>query len=497
MLIHENIVTEVTRLLHTEKERLTPHLDEVEGFAIEYLESNLFRKLKGNSKHANTAAFRTWEECEAKCYQTNNHLNSVNWAYHPLIKRAARICKSILGNPDFIGDFGTLSNNATYDHKFGTHKSFKVKCAATITTSALLWCHSSTNPWFSSEMKPVRGNRMSFVPKTAETSRPIAVEPTFNVAYQQAIGQIVRTKLKKVGIDLNNQNHNKNAAQNAMRCGLATIDLKSASDTLAFEAVRAVLPPEWFQIMAELRSPMTRLPNGKWRHLEKFSSMGNGFNFELETLIFFCICRACGVKKPLVYGDDIIVPQKEAPLVIKALEFMGFIVNKYKTFLSGNFFESCGGHYLYGLDVTPAYQKESLTHEAEVIRFHNRLYRWALRDPYSTYENKRFKYIASTLRYLRSLCDKTYIPDTLQRDDGFLRPLSFFKTKVKHGVVTYLCCILVQKTQKCKISNDGAYLYKLLHPSELNASKQGYPVYLRDCNRSPTPLVKEVELGAL
>jgi hypothetical protein len=496
MLIHEDIVTEVTQLLHTAGEQLTiNNLDEVEHFAQEYFNHNLFRKMEGNGPQANEKALQTWEDCERLCFHTNSRIIGCNWVTHPLISRAARYCQDILGPLDNSFGFGTLSNNATFDHKFGTHKSLKLKHDVTITTNALLWSYSSTSPWFDKNLTVIKGNRMSFVPKTTETSRPIAVEPTFNVAYQQAVGQHVRYKLKKAGIDLNDQTRNKNAARVALRTGLATIDLKSASDTLAYETVRAVLPPDWFQLLTELRSPMTRMPNGKWRHLEKFSSMGNGFNFELETLIFFCICKACGVKEPLVYGDDIIVPQVQAPLVIKALLFMGFLVNEEKTFLSGSFFESCGGHYLYGLDVTPCYQKKFLNCEEEIIRFHNRLYRWALRDPYSQYDNNRFKLVATTLRYLRKLCVKTQIPDFCERDDGFLFPLSHFKVVIRDGVPSVKAIVIKPSKIRGRLSHDGAYLYKLLHPGELNAGMKGDPCYLVDKKLPTKPPVKEVVIG--
>lgn len=498
MLIHEDIMNEVTHLLHTAEEQLTlQNLDEVERFAMEYFNHNLFRKMEGNGPKANEKALQTWEECEKLCFHTNNRIIGCNWVSHPLISRAARICQDILGSLDKTFDFGTLSNNATYDHKYGTHKSLKLKHDVTITTNALLWSYSSTSPWFDENHTVLKGNRMSFVPKTTETARPIAVEPTFNVAYQQAVGQHVRSRLKKVGIDLNDQTRNKNAAQSAMRTRMATIDLKSASDTLSYETVRAILPPDWFQLLAELRSPMTRMPNGKWRHLEKFSSMGNGFNFELETLIFFCICKACDVKKPLVYGDDIIVPQEKAPLVIKALEFMGFLVNTEKTFTQGNFFESCGGHYLYGIDVTPAYQKKFLNCEEEIIRFHNRLYRWALRDPYSRYANNRFKLVGSTLRYLRKLCVKTQVPDYCERDDGFLFPLTAFSVVVRDGIPSVKAAVIKPNKIRKRLSHDGAYLYKLLHPGELNTGMKGEPVYLVDKKRSTQSLVKEIVIGLM
>jgi hypothetical protein len=92
---------------------------------------------------------------------------------------------------------------------------------------------------------------------------------------------------------------------------------------------------------------------------EKISSMGNGATFELETAIFWAISSSVAGDS-VVYGDDIIVPTEHAPEVIELLEFCGFKCNPKKTFVSGPFRESCGGHYFQGVDVTPPYFRKRL-----------------------------------------------------------------------------------------------------------------------------------------
>jgi hypothetical protein len=112
-----------------------------------------------------------------------------------------------------------------------------------------------------------------------------------------------------------------------------------------------------------LRSPKTFV-DGKWVFLNKFSSMGNGFTFELETLIFLAIAReACHLagadeSDVLVYGDDIIVPTLAGKLCTTLLRYFGFRPNSKKTFLTGVFRESCGGDYFNGVAVRPFYLKE-------------------------------------------------------------------------------------------------------------------------------------------
>jgi len=106
-------------------------------------------------------------------------------------------------------------------------------------------------------------------------------------------------------------------------------------------------------------------------NLQKFSSMGNGFTFELETLIFSHVASVAGGLTPgvdcFVYGDDIIVPSEKADDVLSALRFCGFTPNRTKTFTSGPFRESCGGDFYGGVAVRPFYPKVIPSEPAEVI----------------------------------------------------------------------------------------------------------------------------------
>jgi hypothetical protein len=154
--------------------------------------------------------------------------------------------------------------------------------------------------------------------------------------------------------------------------------LTSASDCVAYNLVKLLLPPDWFDLLNWLREPCTKLPHkgNRWQKLEKFSAMGNGFTFELETLLFLALtCALDPALKPgltaLVYGDDILVPTGHARDVISCLKFFGFRTNEQKTFLDGPFRESCGGDFWLGQPVR-AYQLKSLpTEPHEWIAFAN------------------------------------------------------------------------------------------------------------------------------
>lgn len=230
----------------------------------------------------------------------------------------------------------------------------------------------------------VDANKVDLVPKNAKTHRVIAKEPRANAFLQKGYGSFIRKRLKCVGIDLEDQGKNQEGALRAYTDSLSTLDLKAASDSMSTELVYELLPIDWALALDDLRSKRSVLPDGKKITLEKFSSMGNGFTFELETLLFWALASAVKELKSvggeiLVYGDDIIVPREIAPDVVELLRFAGFQTNKDKSFIDGNFFESCGEHFFKGIQCTPVYQKEVIDSVEELIRSGNRLRRLALR----------------------------------------------------------------------------------------------------------------------
>lgn len=238
-----------------------------------------------------------------------------------------------------------------------------------------------------SDPKTIRGNRFTTVPKDANKDRGICVEPSINISYQLAVGGVIRQRLKRVGLDIERAKPlHQSIACGASRYGcFATIDLSNASDTVAYSLVKALLPERWFDVLNVLRSPMT-LVRGKWVKLEKFSSMGNGYTFELETLIFAALAQACcddlGIEvSPLsgiwVMGDDIIVPTNAAATLIACLRYFGFTPNPRKTYVSGRFRESCGGDFFDGVPVRAHYVEDEPTEPQHFIALANGIRRVA------------------------------------------------------------------------------------------------------------------------
>ena len=248
--------------------------------------------------------------------------------------------------------------------------------------------------WF----RLVPGNKVVTVPKNAKTDRTIAIEPDLNMYLQKGIGGMIRRRLKTVGIDLDNQKPNQLAAQFGSISGsLGTLDLSSASDSVSLRLVEELLPPDWVDAIKASRSPRGVLPDGSLINYLKVSSMGNGFTFELESLIFWALLFSVNEhygtsgRRLLVYGDDIILPRDLQEPFMGVLEFCGFTPNLKKTHMSGPFRESCGKHYLNGVDVTPFYVKDRVDRSDRLFWLANSISVWAGNESSFAYRDGRLQ----------------------------------------------------------------------------------------------------------
>jgi hypothetical protein len=302
------------------------------------------------------------------------------------------------------------------------------------------------------------------VPKNAKTHRVIAKEPRANGFLQKGIGSYIRSRLKRVGINLDSQVANQEGAKHAYELALATLDLKAASDSMPIELVFELLPIEWAQALDAMRSPSALLPDGKKITLQKFSSMGNGFTFELETLIFWAIAssvihqnRSNGTVC-LVYGDDIIVNSGNAEDVIRCLAFCGFQTNKEKSFIHGAFYESCGKHFFEGRDVTPVYQKSPIAAEVEILRCGNRIIRLAGRLRRDCKLRKELQAPWDTARRIGKLSRSFQLPYGTEGDDGWVLPASHFSTRPQDVNLGIRCRVIRTPPLKTFPGHEGALL---------------------------------------
>jgi len=384
----------------------------IDRFKADYLAVSLLSKFEGLDTCADlkAVAMGKFQESEGACKATNQRLTKLAMTSTPclgysadsLLEAARFKIMNLLGDFCWDGTFermGFSSGASTRLRRREGDPYYKFQGKPDVTKNALplaiavikscpnwaasidLGCQSDPSDWFNI----VAGNHITTVAKNAKSDRCIAIEPEMNMFIQKGIGSVIRSKLKRVRIDLNNQSRNQELAfLGSSDNSLATIDLKAASDSVSVELVRWLMPPDWYDALMLARSPRGLLPDGELVTYEKISSMGNGYTFELESLIFWALSAAVVdtlstkiQRLVCVYGDDIIVPRAASGFLIELLDFVGFKTNEEKTFLSGPFRESCGKHYFRGIDVTPFYiRKDPYRHVNSQYNLANSIRRW-------------------------------------------------------------------------------------------------------------------------
>lgn len=273
----------------------------------------------------------------------------------------------------------------------------------------------------------VKGNVFFTVPKNFKTRRHCCVEPHLNTWYQRCIGLAMKQRLKEANYMLEHVPEINAANLKFSATEYATLDLKQASDTIYKKIVEDVFPPTWYHHMNRARSHYTSV-NGSWHHNEKFSSMGNGFTFEMETILFLAIVRSVVPQKLwckcTVFGDDIMCPVAYADGVAKALEGLQFIINKDKTFVDGDFKESCGVDvWLYNgvsVNVRPIYlrnlQIEDLKKRYALVNF---IHRISLRCYGMVPQRSPFKHAYKAALGVIKAQSRYYGPDPYAYEDTF------------------------------------------------------------------------------
>jgi len=207
----------------------------------------------------------------------------------------------------------------------------------------------------------VEGSRATTVPKDDRSDRLICIEPTGNMYLQQGLASVITARLRKFGIDIKWQQrlHRRLALVSSVTGRLATIDWASASDSVAVDVCKFLLPPIWFEVLSAVRCSSV-LVRGKAMTPAMISSMGIAFTFPLETLIFWalavstvsltddsstsCLAECQTFRNDItVFGDDCILPTFAARDYMDIMSSVGFTVNSEKSFFGEyRFRESCG-----------------------------------------------------------------------------------------------------------------------------------------------------------
>lgn len=188
-----------------------------------------------------------------------------------------------------------------------------------------------------------QGSRFSTVPKNNSVRRPINIECLGNIVVQRQIGNSLRKSLKEkylVDLDVLAYEHSRKIRNSEY----ATIDLKNASDSVTLTLCEFLLPKSVYSLLLKSRSEFILGPDKAFHQIKKISSMGNGFTFELMTLILTAIARQFD-PSATVFGDDIIIRNEFAQDLIDVLNGVGFHVNIDKSFIYSKFRESCGSNF--------------------------------------------------------------------------------------------------------------------------------------------------------
>lgn len=327
-------------------------------------------------------AFEKFTEAEKVCEETNRRLigrsgegYQANPRVNAVFHRAQRKIAAILGDVPDLADL---------DFRFGPGAAYGVRGETSVYNKVLstLECTDAMLPrleefltefpgWIPDGDHPVDivpGSELTFVPKSAKIHRSICIEPLLNGLWQKGVGSFMRKRLRRWGVNLDDQSVNQKLASVAHVEGLSTIDFSSASDTIAYGLVLDLLPIDWVEFLDVARCSHYEY-RGELREFHKFSSMGNAYTFELETLIFYAL--ACGSMEAMgypikpgtnlsVYGDDVIIPRAVFDLFQEVCDHAGFSINLEKSFRDGPFFESCGCDYYLGTFVRPILLKRQL-----------------------------------------------------------------------------------------------------------------------------------------
>lgn len=231
--------------------------------------------------------------------------------------------------------------------------------------------------------------KVCVVPKNYKTKRTIAEEESERQYYMQGMRHVLRD-LVGVGepgalLPLDRQ---EDQQAKCFDRRYATIDLSKASDTITCSIAASLLPPSVYHWANALRADF--LDIGDQCYLNTiFQTSGSALCFDLESIIFWGICKAAtdtyclftgeSALDPHVYGDDCVVDAQCFEMACEWLESFGFVVNHDKSYSDPSLFrESCGIEVFDDVEVSSYYwpRKEVKQHKSSLetlISLNNRL----------------------------------------------------------------------------------------------------------------------------
>jgi len=461
------------------------HYNNAEDFRNSYLATQFLSKSKFlplNRDRKQLALDKFWES-EQKNRDTNrkwkrrNEFSRYDWHH---ISCVANKIFSILGSdPDYEefinqSSWGPGASLRIKRRDASSYKKFHSECGITVDAYDTVPFISKFYPLLSERIYCVEnGDRVVVVPKNSKIDRVILIQPGWNLWFQKGIGKQIRSRLRSCGLDLNlAPERNTDLCYRSSKSGrLATVDFSSASDQIAIEPVREVLPPGWFRLLDQFRSKRSFDSAHTW---EKFSSMGNGFTFELESLIFYSIaltsCEVLGVddSEVSVFGDDVILPVEALELFHSISDLFGFTFNSKKTFSSGYFRESCGSHFFNGVDCKPVFLKEKISDVQGVFKVYNAIRRLSHRRMNKLACDGIFERCCSFIRGLIPVRYRFRIPDGFG-DVGFVSNFDeATPSRFKHSLSGYSFRALIDVPLNLESEEPAILMVRLTEHSDVS-----------------------------
>jgi hypothetical protein len=214
--------------------------------------------------------------------------------------------------------------------------------------------------------------------------------------------------------------------------------------------------------------------------------MGSALCFPVESIVFWALAVATCYeylnsggydagdprKEIYTFGDDIIVPQEYASVVMDQLERFWLIFNKEKSFVRGPFRESCGCDAFLGTDVTPikikTLQPQELSHTESIVAWVDYANGFAQREMWGTSE-----YI---FEHLHSIgLDKDYLP-ICSEDIGCLRKWSPYQERPGEGLTLELDRAPKLKIRKLPENQKRFQIYQQYRPFFQGATLKAWTV---------------------
>ena len=233
------------------------------------------------------------------------------------------------------------------------------------------------------------------VPKNYKTARIIAECSAYSQFHLQGLRKIAEKRVADTTyshlIVMDDQSINQEWSRLGSVYGtFATIDLSSASDSIATTLAEQILPSGWYNQITKWNAPNIKIGDRKVpRYI--FQTSGSGSTFIIESVIFLAISLVAtdlvrefsgeSIHLPRVFGDDIITDDRVYDTIVDLLGLLRFTVNSDKSFGPGSRYrESCGAEWFCGLDMATKYfprkslEKEKPEYLSSVVSLQHRLF---------------------------------------------------------------------------------------------------------------------------